>query len=276
MPTVSASPLLAADEAERVRDCLRSLDDGSLIDNLRIDLDAALQGSDDATRRYVGSYRRLTASLLSEARKTCPELIVELRGDPTPADAHGRPALARLAALHNAAAEAPFTSWRTRFDLGDAVALDLTSRVRAMLGVTMLIAPAEPLRLDFDDVLAQRFVRRVRAYLNHPDDEPPLERLMDFFDLSKSELGRLFGVRRQAVDGWLANGVPAERQEKLGVMLALADLMQRKLKADRAPGVARRHADAYGGLTMLEMIAADRHRELLDTTRASFDWSQAA
>jgi hypothetical protein len=111
-----------------------------------------------------------------------------------------------------------------------------------MLGVTMLIAPAEPLRLEFDDVLAQRFVRRVRAYLNHPDDEPPLERLMDFFDLSKSELGRLFGVRRQAVDGWLANGVPAERQEKLGVMLALADLMA--LRPTRC--AARRAAPGRG------------------------------
>jgi hypothetical protein len=276
MPTVSASPLFTADDAEQVRDYLRSFDDGILIESLRLELDAALQGSDDATRRYLRAYRQLTGCLLSEARNTCPDLIVDVRGDPTPADGRGRPALARLAALHNASAEAPFTSWRIRFDLGDAVALDLTSRVRAMLGVATLIAPAEPLRLDIDDLLAQRFVRRVRAYLNHPDDEPPLERLMDFFDLSKSELGRLFGVRRQAVDGWLAHGVPPERQEKLGVMLGLADLMERKLKADRAPGVARRHADAYGGLTMLEMIAADRHRQLLDTTRASFDWAQAA
>jgi hypothetical protein len=107
MPTVSASPLFAADDAEQVRDHLRSFDDGSLIDSLGIDLDAALQGSDDATRRYLRSYRQLTGCLLSEARKTCPDLIVELRGDPTPADAHGRPALARLAALHNASAEAP-------------------------------------------------------------------------------------------------------------------------------------------------------------------------
>jgi hypothetical protein len=276
MTTAASSPLFAADDAEQVRLELRSLNGGSLIDSLRVDLDAALRGSDDATRRYLRSYRQLTGCLLDEARKTWPDLIVDLDGDPTPTDAHGRPALVLLAALHNASAEAPFTAWSTRFDLGDAVALDLTSRVRALIGLAVLAPPAEPLRLDLDDLLAQRFVRRVRSHLNHPDDEPPLQRMMGFFELSKSDLGRLFGVRRQAIDGWLSHGVPAERQEKLGILLALADLLERKLKAGRAAGVARRPAEAYGGLTMLEMIAADRHRELLDSTRAAFDWSEAA
>jgi hypothetical protein len=96
------------------------------------------------------------------------------------------------------------------------------------------------------------------------------------FQLSKSELARLFGVTRQAVDGWLAHGVPGERQEKLATLLALADLLERKLKGERIPGVARRRADAYGGRSMLELIAEDRHRELLDLTRTSFDWSAAA
>jgi hypothetical protein len=42
------------------------------------------------------------------------------------------------------------------------------------------------------------------------------------------------------------------------------------------PGVARKQAHAYGGLSMLEMIAADRHEELLATVRASFDFAQPA
>jgi hypothetical protein len=53
----------------------------------------------------------------------------------------------------------------------------------------------------------------------------------------------------------------------------LADLLERKLKAGRAPEVARRPAAAYGGQTMLELIARDRHRELLETVDASFDWT---
>ena len=276
MTTVFSSPLFVADDAHEVLGCLRSFDDGALLDRLSVDLDAALHGSDDATRRYLSGYRQLTRCLLSEAGKTRPDLIVDLEGEPTLADVHGHPARAVLATLHNASADAPFTTWSSHFDLGDAVALHLTSRVRAMCGVAILDAPAEPLRFDYDDLLAERFVRRVRAHLNDPDDEQPLERLMRFYKLSKSELGRLFGVSRQAIDGWLANGVPPDREDKLGVLLALTDLLERKLKPDRAPGVARRKADAYGGLTMLDMIAADRQRELLDTTRESFDWSQAA
>jgi hypothetical protein len=42
------------------------------------------------------------------------------------------------------------------------------------------------------------------------------------------------------------------------------------------PGIVRRPAEVYGGLTMLEMIAADRHEELLEFTRASFDFGRAA
>jgi DNA-binding XRE family transcriptional regulator len=116
----------------------------------------------------------------------------------------------------------------------------------------------------------------VRHHLNHPDDEHPLRRLMDAFGLSKTALARLFGVRRQAIDGWLAHGVPAERQEKLVVLLDIAELLERKLKAGRLPGAARRPADAYDGQTMLDLVAADRHRELLESVRASFDWSTAA
>jgi hypothetical protein len=70
--------------------------------------------------------------------------------------------------------------------------------------------------------------------------------------------------------------VPAERQEKLAALLALCDVLERKLKRDRIAGVARREAAAYGGHTMLQMIADDRHRELLESVRDAFDWSQPA
>jgi hypothetical protein len=129
--------------------------------------------------------------------------------------------------------------------------------------------------LSYGDRDAALFARRVRNRLAH-GCESDLERLMRVFDVSKSELGRLYGVTRQAIDSWLANGVPADRQEKFASMLALADLLERKLKAGRVPGVARRAAAAYGGLTMLEMIAADRHDELLAAVRDSFDWARAA
>ena len=63
---------------------------------------------------------------------------------------------------------------------------------------------------------------------------------------------------------------------KVTTVASLADLLARKLKVERIPGIARRPAAAYGGLTMLEMITADRHDELLALVRASFDPAQTA
>jgi hypothetical protein len=94
--------------------------------------------------------------------------------------------------------------------------------------------------------------------------------------LNQTELGALFGVRRQAVDQWAARGVPAERQEKLATLGEIADLLAAKLKRDRIPGVARRSADAYGGRSMLEAIAAGDEEPVLAELRDAFDWAAAA
>ena len=67
-----------------------------------------------------------------------------------------------------------------------------------------------------------------------------LDEIQGAFGLTKTELGRLFGVSRQAVDQWRARGVPGNRQEKAGPMAAIADLLSRQLKAERMPGIARR------------------------------------
>ena len=83
-------------------------------------------------------------------------------------------------------------------------------------------------------------------------------------------------VLEQAIDQWLERGVPSERQEKVQTLVAICDLLERKLKPGRLAGISRRPADAYGGKTMLQLIAADRHRELLEVVRDSFDWASAA
>ena len=226
----------------------------------------------------MSSYRRLTGTLLAVVHATHPDIVVDV-GDKRLAimDAKGHPSQrALIGVLENASAEAPFTTWVTHFDLADAVALDLTSRVRMLIGVAALQTPTEVPTLLVDDVAAAVFQRRVRHHLNHPEDQNPLLRLMEIFALSKTELGRLFGVSRQAIDGWIEAGVPSERQEKLSAMLSLADLLERKLKAGRVAGVARRPADAYDGKTMLDLIAEGRHQWLLESARAAFDWSQPA
>ncbi len=100
-----------------------------------------------------------------------------------------------------------------------------------------------------------------------------LDEIQDAFELSNVELGRLFGVSRQAIGEWRQRGVPGSRQDKAATVAAIADLLSHRLKPERIPGIGRRPATAYGGQSMLEMIEGDRHRELLELVRASFDWA---
>lgn len=268
-------PLFEASNAEEVRAALVG-SNGALIAELRGGLAAAFEGSPDGAREYVRSYRLLAYVLLREAHRALPRAVIEDGdGELAIANANGQPARSLFGVLENGSVEAPFTPWANRYDPAEAVALHVTNHVRSLIGAHVLTPPAEPLRA-VDDVAAQRFQRSVRRELSEPGSEDPLARLMRLFALSKSDLGRVFGVSRQAIDGWLTHGVPAERQEKLATLLALADLLERKLKTDRIPGIARRPANAYGGLTMLELMAADRQRELLELARVSFAWSEAA
>jgi hypothetical protein len=271
--------LFIARDPERVRGALRQLKDGRLLASIEKPLDLALRGSDDATREYVRGYRELVTCLLVNAHSIHQDLVVVTdEGEITLVDGNGQPARAPIGALENAAAEAPFTPWAARYELAEAAGLDLTSRVRVLLGHQALNPPATdngwaPVGDDLD---AQRFIRRVRHFLNHPAARHPLHRIADAFGLSKTELAGLFGVRRQAVDQWLARGVPPERQEKVATLDALVDVLERKLKPGRLPGVARRPAAAYGGEAMLDLIRQNRHRELLDLVHTSFDWATAA
>jgi DNA-binding XRE family transcriptional regulator len=92
-------------------------------------------------------------------------------------------------------------------------------------------------------------------------------------ELSETELGRLFGVSRQAVGQWRERGVPSNRMAKAATVAAICDLLHHRLKPERIPGIARRPAEAYGGLSMLEMIGRDRQDELQTLIRRSFDWA---
>ena len=100
-----------------------------------------------------------------------------------------------------------------------------------------------------------------------------LDPIAETFELNETELGRLFGVSRQAVGQWRERGVPSNRMAKVATVASIGDLLAHRLKPERIPGIARRPADAYGGLSMLEMIERDRQDELQAEVRRSFDWA---
>jgi putative IMPACT (imprinted ancient) family translation regulator len=60
---------------------------------------------------------------------------------------------------------------------------------------------------------------------------------------------------------------------RVTTVAAICDLLGHQLKPERIPGISRRPADAYGGLSMLEMIEHGREDELLTLVRRSFDWA---
>jgi hypothetical protein len=103
-----------------------------------------------------------------------------------------------------------------------------------------------------------------------------LEHVMATWDLSISDVARLFGVTRQAVQQWLDEGVPPRRQPKLLQVMRIGELLERNLQPSRIPAVVRSEASAFGGRSMLDLIADDRHDELLTSVERSFDWTATA
>jgi hypothetical protein len=268
----AAAALLSESYDKPLRD---ALDQIARLDELARSLEAALEDA-RAVAAYVRHYRELTDSLLQVAAQVESDLIVVGDDRVTVFDVKVGTGGFLRAALEESAASAPFSRWSASLGLREGVAVHALASLRDLLpNAKPLLPPTGSVRaLAISQLEAVRFLRAVRRSLNA--DEPPLEHVQQVFGLNFTELGALFGVSRQGVKDWLERGVPSERQDKLATVGALADLLERKLKSDRIPGIARRPADAYGGQTMLELIAADRHRELLDLTHESFDWATAA
>lgn len=97
-----------------------------------------------------------------------------------------------------------------------------------------------------------------------------LERIMQVWGMSQSELGRLFHVSRQAVSKWLRDGVPAERTEQVADLAAATDLLVHHLKRERIPAVVRREAAALEGRSLVELVARGETRAVLEACRAMF------
>jgi transcriptional regulator with XRE-family HTH domain len=259
----------------------KELDDAAsdLINELDRLIPRALHGQEGAVRAYVRAWRGLSSRCLRLAHDTLPDLVLETNeGELLLVDVKRATAPITKPLLDYLAVNAPFSSWVTRFGPGRGAAVFLLAELReAIPSLSPLPVEAEDAGLahwtiDRDDF--SRFARQV--WLELQEDRPVLERIQSGFGLSLTELARLFGVRRQAVSQWLDDGMPAARQPKALVVAQIADLLERNLLPARIPPVARTPADPYGGRSMLEMIAADRHEELLERVRGSFDWAATA
>lgn len=207
---------------------------------------AALAGDERSARAYARAWNELVGGLLVEHPDAPPGARAVLQH------------LALTAPFHP---EGPIVAMMS-------AASDI---IRGMIAPpARASAPADvPTALDY-----QRFSRFV--LLETSGAGTGLERLLASWDLTVTQLANLFGVRRQAVEQWLDRGVPPARQPKLVVAHRIADLLERNLRPERIPTVVRAPAQVFGNASILELIAADRHGELLDAVARSFDWAATA
>ncbi len=236
----------------------------------------ALQGRPAAVRRYVAAYDELLARLLAALHEERPDVVLRDAAGEFRIELPAGPTRAPAQLLRSFAAAAPFSPWVTIKGLGGGVALDVLARLRALLpGAAPLALPraAAVPRLEDPDALL-RFTRLVGEVQRA--ERSDLERVREVLGLSITELGGLFGVTRQAAGLWLADGPPGARRAKAATVAAVADILARRLRPARVPGIVRRPAAEYGGETMLTLIAADRHEWLLESVRRSFDYAATA
>jgi hypothetical protein len=110
----------------------------------------------------------------------------------------------------------------------------------------------------------------------HQETDNIVCEIQERFDLTHAQMGRLFNVTPEAARQWTVKGLPNKHAAKASVVAAIADLLYRKLKHSRIPGIIQRPAAAYQGKSILEMIETDQQNQLLELIRQSFDWSTPA
>ncbi|WP_420637718.1 hypothetical protein [Candidatus Poriferisocius sp.] len=131
-------------------------------------------------------------------------------------------------------------------------------------------------RPDIDEHRFRWFLQSMDQVEYEQERSSPLRRAMTTLELTSSDVAEFMGVKRQAVDKWLFAGPPVDRSGKIGAISEISDILRHRLRAGMPAVVARRRADAYGGRTMLELIAADEHEWLLQSVRESFDYGRVA
>jgi DNA-binding XRE family transcriptional regulator len=236
---------------------------GEAMAEIEVALPGAVRGDPQQLDIYVSAANLMTERLLKATQAARPDAA--------------KSALWTKAILRGGAINAPFSPWVGVMGPGKGVALALVSLLRQTLPDTSpLESPPRrrPPDWDLDDRGAVRFYRAVADLLEKV--ESPLERARRALDLNRTELAALFGVTRQAVERWEAQGVPSERQDKLSTIGAIVDVLEMRLKPDRIAGAARRPAAAYGDRSILEAIAAGDEGLVLAELRDAFDWATPA
>ena len=102
-----------------------------------------------------------------------------------------------------------------------------------------------------------------------------LDRILAVWDLRQSDAADVFHVSRQAIGKWRTHGLPKSQIEAFADLSAATDLLIRHLKRERIPAVVRRPSPRLGDLSLLDLLAAGRTREVLVACRNMFQFGDA-
>ena len=98
---------------------------------------------------------------------------------------------------------------------------------------------------------------------------------------SVSRIGEIIGLSNAEVAELLNLGagtpeLSPEEKARVGRVLELTELLEKKLKPGQVPAAFRRPAAVFGDISLLEMIRSGREAAALASVRRSFDWSGTA
>lgn len=269
---VELDAALKADDPEDAAAILR-VAVSSNISRFEEALPTALSGGFAAVVAVTRNWDSLLEEALRSASSAVPDALEAI--DVRHVKLHGEVVEWLATSLRTAVAGAPFSRFVGAFGPGVGMAMACVAKVReAIAELPPLTVPHAKLPQFSHSVDVLRFYRLVELAIRGL--APPLERLQEALGLSTTELGEIFGVTRQAIEQWRTRGIPPDRRSKVGDLLAVVDLLDRKLKPGRLPLVARRPAGAFGGRSLLELATSKEHVELRNIVERAFDWSTTA
>jgi hypothetical protein len=240
---------------------------------------SARQGSPTAIRSYVRTWRALEERTLTALHDAEADFVVETDHGFMLADAKGAPSQHLTEVLEQEALHAPFSIWVQALGDSSGIAVHLIAAVKRLTGRRLVNPPrrlVQPLLFAeaSESLDPRRFLRLAHRELETEADS--LERVADVFALSDTALGRVFGVSRQRIAQWRADGVPLAHRSRLTAIEQIADLLEGNLLPERIPGIARTPAPAFDNESLLEALEHGRHLEVLRRVEDSFDWAKTA
>ena len=119
-------------------------------------------------------------------------------------------------------------------------------------------------------------LRKLLDRLDRELSASPIERTMRLWDVSLAQIGRMFGVSRQAATKWLIDGPPAARRDQIALLGQATDLLDAWVKRDRIPAVVRRPVERFGGRSRLDVALKGEFEQLRDELRDTFDLTRIA